>query len=65
MIRNPSPSTFRSREDYHHSLYHEMIHASGHSSRLDREGVIQEARFGSERYSKEELVAELGAALPV
>ena len=39
-----------------------MIHASGHSSRLDREGVTQQARFGSERYSKEELVAELGAA---
>ena len=62
VIRIPSPSTFRSREDYHHSLYHEMIHASGHSSRLDREGVTQEARFGSERYSKEELVAELVAA---
>ena len=62
MIRIPAPSTFHSREDYYHSLYHEMIHASGHSSRLDREGVTQQARFGSERYSKEELVAELGAA---
>jgi antirestriction protein ArdC len=61
-IRIPAPSTFHSREDYYHSLYHEMIHASGHSSRLDREGVTQQARFGSERYSKEELVAELGAA---
>ena len=37
-------------------------HASGHSVRLDREGVTQQARFGSEKYSKEELVAELGAA---
>ena len=62
VIRIPAPSTFHSREDYCHSLYHEMIHASGHSSRLDREGVTQQARFGSERYSKEELVAELGAA---
>ena len=62
VIRVPSPSTFHSREDYYHSLYHEMIHASGHSFRLDREGVTQQARFGSERYSKEELVAELGAA---
>ena len=32
------------------------------SSRLNREGVTQQARFGSERYCKEELVAELGAA---
>ena len=62
MIRVPSPSTFHSREDYYHSLYHEMIHASGHPSRLDREEVTRQARFGSERYSKEELVAELGAA---
>jgi antirestriction protein ArdC len=39
-----------------------MTHAVGHSSRLNREGVTQQARFGSERYSKEELIAELGAA---
>ena len=62
MIRIPAPSTFRSQEDYFHTLYHEMIHGSGHSSRLDREGVTQRARFGSERYSKEELIGELGAA---
>ena len=28
----------------------------------DREGITQHAKFGSDRYSKEELVAELGAA---
>jgi Zincin-like metallopeptidase len=38
------------------------IHAAGHSSRLDREGVTQRARFGSGRYCKEELIGELGAA---
>ena len=37
-------------------------HATGHSTRLDREGITQPAKFGSERYSKEELIAELGAA---
>jgi antirestriction protein ArdC len=62
IIRIPAPSTFHSREDYYHTLYHEMIHASGHSSRLDREGITERARFGSERYCKEELIAELGAA---
>ena len=40
----------------------ERPHASGHSTRLDREGIAQQARFGSEKYSKEELIAELGAA---
>jgi antirestriction protein ArdC len=62
VIRIPAPSTFHSQEDYYHTLYHELIHAAGHSSRLNREGVMERVRFGSEPYSKEELVAELGAA---
>ena len=62
VIRIPAPSTFHSQEDYYHTLYHELTHASGHPSRLNREGVTERARFGSERYSKEELVGELGAA---
>jgi antirestriction protein ArdC len=62
IIRIPAPSTFHSQEHYYHTLYHEITHASGHSTRLDREGIAQQARFGSEKYSKEELIAELGAA---
>ena len=62
VIRIPAPTTFHSQEDYYHTLYHEMTHATGHGSRLDREGITQHAKFGSDRYSKEELVAELGAA---
>ena len=62
VIRIPAPSTFHSQEDYYHTLYHELTHASGHPSRLNREGVTERARFGSERYSKEKLVGELGAA---
>jgi antirestriction protein ArdC len=61
-IHMPSPAAFRRPEEYHHTLFHEMTHATGHGSRLDREGVTNPARFGSERYSREELVAELGAA---
>lgn len=62
VIRLPAPSTFRSQEDYYQTLFHEMTHATGHQSRLNREGITQPVKFGSERYSKEELVAELGAA---
>jgi antirestriction protein ArdC len=57
VIRIPAPSTFHSQEDYYHTLYHEMTHASGHASRLNREGIAERAKFGSQRYSKEELVA--------
>ncbi len=61
-IRLPAPTTFRSREDYYQTLFHEMTHATGHEKRLNREGITQPVKFGSERYSKEELIAELGAA---
>ena len=62
VIRLPAPTTFRSQEDYFQTLFHEMTHATGHQTRLNREGITQPVKFGSERYSKEELVAELGAA---
>ena len=62
LIRLPAPRTFRSQESYYATLFHEMTHATGHVSRLNREGITQPVKFGSERYSKEELIAELGAA---
>jgi antirestriction protein ArdC len=62
LIRMPAQNSFRSGEDYFHTLFHEMTHATGHASRLDREGITNPVKFGSERYSKEELIAELGAA---
>lgn len=62
VIRMPAHTTFRSQAGYYQTLFHEMTHATGHSSRLDREGVTQPIQFGSERYSREELIAELGSA---
>ena len=38
VIRIPAPSTFHSQEDYYHTLYHEMTHASGHPSRSEPGG---------------------------
>jgi len=43
-------------------MYHELTHSTGHPSRLNREGITAQAGFGSEVYSREELVAELGSA---
>ena len=56
----PPMAAFDSRENYYATLLHESVHASGHDSRLKR---ITPARFGSENYAFEELVAELGAAM--
>ena len=41
-------------------MFHELAHSTGHPSRLNRLDKI--AAFGSDVYSKEELVAEIGAA---
>lgn len=47
-------------------LFHELTHATGHESRLNRKGVAgsegEWSSFGSTPYAKEELVAEMGAA---
>jgi antirestriction protein ArdC len=45
-------------EQYYATLFHEITHATGHTSRLNR--LDNAARFGSDSYSKEELVADLG-----
>ena len=56
----PELSQFAETAEYYSTVYHEAIHSTGHSSRLNR--ITDTARFGSETYSKEELVAELGSA---
>ena len=60
----PARDAFNSAEAYYATLFHELTHATGHKSRLDRfEETSADHQFGSESYSKEELVAELGAAM--
>ena len=48
--------------EYYSTTFHELTHSTGHKDRLNRlqSGAI--ASFGSENYSKEELVAEIGSA---
>ena len=59
----PSLPLFNSAEEYYSTLFHELAHSTGHQSRIGREGIEQLNTFGSESYSKEELVAEMGAAM--
>jgi antirestriction protein ArdC len=56
----PPMAAFNSPENYHATLLHESVHATGHEKRLKR---LTPTRFGSSEYAYEELVAELGAAM--
>ena len=58
----PDPGCFDTAENYHATLFHELVHSTGHASRLCRNEVIKTTHFGSSDYSREELVAELGSA---
>jgi antirestriction protein ArdC len=61
-VQLPEPGRFESGEAYYATLFHELTHSTGHSSRLDRGLDTKLAPFGSPDYSREELVAEMGAA---
>lgn len=56
----PLMSQFHSTAEYYSTAFHEMTHSTGHENRLNR--LNRAAFFGTEDYSKEELVAEIGAA---
>ncbi len=59
-INMPGKSTFHSIEEYYSTLFHEIVHSTGHRKRLERDGIENIAGFGSKSYSKEELIAEIG-----
>ncbi|MEI6561251.1 MAG: zincin-like metallopeptidase domain-containing protein [Verrucomicrobiota bacterium] len=61
-IDMPAMKSFESAETYFLTLYHELTHSTGSPSRLNRKTVVENDGFGSETYSQEELVAEMGAA---
>ncbi|MBL4809396.1 MAG: DUF1738 domain-containing protein [Phycisphaerales bacterium] len=62
LVRMPDPREFISTESYYATLFHELVHSTGHSTRLDRGIDTKVAAFGSPDYSREELVAEMGSA---
>ncbi len=61
-VTMPARETFKSEGGYYSTLFHELIHSTGHAKRLNRE-EMGKGSFGSELYSKEELTAEMGAAI--
>lgn len=62
LVNLPPAELFDSDEELYSTLFHELVHSTGNSKRLGRPGVTDAVLFGSHAYSKEELVAEMGAA---
>ncbi|MCH8147408.1 MAG: DUF1738 domain-containing protein [Planctomycetes bacterium] len=60
-VQIPLRERFDGPEAYYSTMFHELVHSTGHESRLARPGITQSIVFGSRTYSKEELVAEMGA----
>lgn len=58
----PMKEQYKLINEYYSTTFHELTHSTGHKSRLDRLQTGAVAAFGSETYSKEELVAEIGSA---
>lgn len=59
----PTKEQYSDINKYYSTKFHEMVHSTGHKSRLNRfDDNTKIAPFGSEDYSKEELVAEIGSA---
>lgn len=61
-IQVPCKEQYQNIEEFYSTLFHEMVHSTGHKSRLNRSDMQGIVRHGSEKYSKEELTAELGSA---
>ncbi|WP_143214966.1 ArdC family protein, partial [Acidithiobacillus albertensis] len=59
-VNMPPIETFQTGRDHDTIFLHELSHSTGHQNRLNRD---LSGRFGSQKYAKEELRAELSAAM--
>ena len=61
IVNMPVPESFKKPEFYYKTLFHELIHSTGHESRLNRP-LKANTGYRNADYSKEELIAEMGAS---
>ena len=61
-VHMPNTSLFKSTEGYYDTLFHELIHSTGHETRLNRDTLQATRHDGNNQYDKEELIAEIGGA---
>jgi len=61
----PLMKQFRGADKFYHTLFHEMVHSTGHESRLNRDGVATQKMLSKSKsdYAFEELIAESGAMM--
>jgi antirestriction protein ArdC len=62
-VQIPPRESFTSSQAFASTVFHELTHSTGHKDRLNRPEVVELTGFGAEPYSREELVAEMGAAM--
>lgn len=60
-IKLPPKGFFDGEAAFYSTLFHELVHSTGHKKRLNRSGVDGHSTFGTKVYSEEELIAEIGA----
>jgi antirestriction protein ArdC len=61
-VNLPRREWFDNEAKYYSTAFHELTHATGHETRLNRLSKNNEDAFGTGSYAKEELVAEMGAS---
>lgn len=59
IIQMPLKNQFKNEDSFYSTLFHELGHSTGHPKRLNREGIAKPAPYGTSRYAKEELIAEM------
>jgi len=62
VVNMPDRARFQSEDHYYATLFHELVHSTGHEQRLKRASIMERNGYGSDPYAKEELIAEMGSA---
>ncbi len=63
-VQMPDRGRFFEETAWHATLFHELAHSTGHATRLNRPDLVDpKATYGSVKYAREELTAEMAAAM--
>ncbi len=58
-INIPKLKSFANPASYYSALFHQLVHSTGHHTRLDRMGLVQMSEYGCNGFTQEELIAEI------